>query len=260
MKKYIMKTTFLAISVVGILAGLGTQARAAHIDLGTAESFGVLGASTVTNTGPTIVEGDIGVHPGTAITGFFGTNENDGPGTFTGSSHQGDAVASDAQDDALTAYNQLAGFSFTQDLTGQNLAGQILTPGVYNFDTSADLSAAGVLTLDGPGEYIFQIGSTLITGSDSSVLLINGANPFDVYWQVGSSATLGTNTDFSGTIIADQSVTLNTGATLEGRAIALNAAVTLDSNLIVIPEPGSIALMGLGGLLMLMRRRTAVAA
>ena len=214
----------------------------------------MLGGSTVTNTGPTLLVGDLGVYPGTAITGFFGTIENDGPGTFTGSSHQADATAQQAKADALAAYNSLVGMAFTQDLTGQNLGGLTLSPGVYTFDTSAQLT--GILTLDGLGDCVFKIGSTLTTASNASISFINGANPFnDVFWQVGSSATLGTGTAFGGTIIANMDNTLTTGASVDGRVISLNGAVTLDNNSIVVPEPATLLLVGLGGLALIRRRQ-----
>lgn len=233
-------------------AGLATTTHAAPVALNSAESFAVLGGSTVTNTGATSLDGDLGVYPGTAITGFFGTNENDGPGTFTGSSHQGDAVAMQAQADALTAYNGLTGLTPTQDLTGQDLGGLTLSPGVYNFDTSAQLT--GTLTLDGAGDYTFLIGSTLTTASNSSVIFANGADAInDVFWRVGSSGTLGTGTAFGGTIIADQSNTLATGASVNGRVISLNGAVTLDNSNIVVPEPATLSMLVFGGLALIRR-------
>ncbi len=243
---------------VVFIVGMATHAGAAPVDLNSAESFAVLGGSTVTNTGPTTLDGDLGVSPGTAITGFFGTVENDGPGTFSGSSHQADAIAMLAQADALTAYNNLAAMVPTQDLTSQNLGGMTLNPGIYNFDVEAALT--GTLTLDGAGDYVFQIGSTLTTAAGSSVVFINGADPYnDVFWQVGSSSTLGTGTVFGGTIIADQTNTLGTGASVDGRVIALNAAVNLDTNNIVVPEPASLSLLALGGLALIRRRRRRMA-
>jgi hypothetical protein len=228
----------------------GAQANAGPIDMGAATSFGVLGASTVTNTGMTTVHGDVGVAPGTSITGFP-------PGQLiNGSLHLNTGTAIQAQADALTAYNMLAGMAPTMDLTGQDLGGMVLTPGVYSFSSSAFLT--GKLTLDGLGQtnplFVFQMGTTLITASDASVNLINGnfSTANDIYWQVGSSATLGTGTDFIGTIIADQSATLTTGANLDGRVIALNAAVTLDSNNIfnvrAVPSPGALAVLAMAGL------------
>ncbi|MCE5340027.1 MAG: DUF3494 domain-containing protein [Planctomycetaceae bacterium] len=245
------------LTTIILLSVLTTAGLANVIVLGTAENFAVLGGSTVTNTGMTALVGNLGVSPGTAITGFYGTIENDGPGTFTGTSHQGDAVALQAQNDALNAYNFLAGQ--TADVTyssGQDLS-LVLTPGVYHITGSAGLT--GTLTLDGMGNsnaiFIFQIDSTLITASASSVSLINGANADNVYFQVGSSATLGTGTSFAGTIIASASDTLNTGAGVNGRVIALNGAVTLDNNVITIPEPATICLLGLGVLSIIRRKK-----
>jgi type VI secretion system secreted protein VgrG len=194
-------------------------------DLGTAGSFGVLAGSAVTNTGPTTVDGDVGVSPGTSVTGFP-------PGIATGTIHAGNAVAAQAQNDAATAYNNAAGQACDFDLTGQDLGGMTLIPGVYCFDSSAQLT--GQLTLDGQGGrnsvFIFQIGSTLTTASNASVEVINSAEPCNVFWQVGSSATLGTNTDFAGNILALTSITLNTGAATQSGLYALNGAVTLDTN------------------------------
>ena len=194
--------------------------------LGTATSFGVLAGSTATNIGPTSIVGDLGVNPGNAITGFP-------PGVVIGgTTHAADAVALQAQLDVTAAYNDLAGQACDADLTSQDLAGLTLTPGVYCFSTSAQLT--GALTLDGQGDpsavFIFKIGSTLTTASSASVLTINGASGCNVFWQVGSSATLGTNTAFAGNMLALASITLNTSASLFGRALAQTGAVTMDSN------------------------------
>ena len=206
------------------------------VALGTAESFAVLGGSTVTNTGPTVVSGNLGVSPGSAVTGFP-------PGIVVppGTIHSADAVALQAQSDVVIAYNDLAGRASNFDLTGQDLGGLTLVPGVYTFSSSAQLT--GTLTLDAQGnpdaEFIFQIGSTITTASNSSVNVINGADGCNVYWQVGSSATLGTNTAFTGNILALTSITLVTNATImDGRALARNGAVTMDSNQVSIEECG----------------------
>jgi hypothetical protein len=195
--------------------------------LGTAGSFAVLGGSTVTNTGPTIVTGDLGVSPGTAITGFP-------PGSVIGTQHSADAVAAQAQSDVTAAYNDLAGQACDTDLTGQDLGGMTLAPGVYCFSTSAQLT--GNLVLDALGDpnavWVFQIGSTLTTASNASVAVINGGTSCNVFWQVGSSATLGTATAFKGNILALASIGLDKGASLSGRALAQTAAVTLDTNTI----------------------------
>jgi hypothetical protein len=196
------------------------------VALGTACSFGILGATpNVTNVGPTHVTGDVGISPASSITGFP-------PGTITGAFHAGDATAATAQGDLTTAYNNAAGAAGGAALVG-DLGGLTLTPGVYKQSTSELIT--GNLTLDGGGNangtWIFQIGSTLTTAAGNShIILINGANAHNVVWQVGSSATLGTNTVFQGTILAQASITLTTGATLNGRALARTGQVTLDSN------------------------------
>jgi hypothetical protein len=216
----------LALPLTALLA-VNAPALGAPI-LGSAQSFAVLGASTVTNTGATTIYGDLGVYPGTSITGS-------GSITFTGAVHQTDAVAQQAQADATTAFDALAALPFTADLTGQDLGGMTLTPGVYRFSSSAQLT--GTLTLDFGAQpnqlFVFQIHSTLTTASGSVVNVIGGSSASGVFFEVGSSATLGTSSVFAGNILAEASITLNTTAKiLCGRAIGLTAAVTLDTNTI----------------------------
>jgi len=217
------------IAIVPVAALLcGTSPAVAVPFLGSATGFAVLGASTDTITGSTTVKGDLGTYPGTAITGA-------GNLTITGTVHQTDAVAKQAQIDALKAFNYLKTLGATSDLSGQNLGGLTLGVGVYKYISSAQLT--GTLTLNFAGQsnrsIIFQIGSTLTTASASNIIVQNGNATDGVYFDVGSSATLGTSTTFAGNILADQSITLTTSAKiLCGRAIALNAAVTMDTNTI----------------------------
>jgi subtilisin family serine protease len=200
--------------------------------LGSAQSFAVLAGSTVTNTGSTVISGDLGVSPGSAVTGFP-------PGlVVSGAIHSADAATFAAQNAVTTAYNSLAGQACTLDVTGQDLGGQTLTAGVYCFSSSAQLT--GTLTLNAQGNanavFIFKMGSTLTTASASSVVLTNGASPRNVFWQVGSSATLGTATSFAGNILALTSITVTTGASVAGRTLARNGAVTLDANTVTAPS------------------------
>jgi len=216
------------LTAVGALASPGAQTAPG---LGSAASFAVLGGQTVTNTGPTTIFGDLGVSPGTAVTGFP-------PGIVTGgATHAADAVALQAQSDVTTAYDALAAQACTGDVTGQDLGGQTLTQGVYCSTSSAQLT--GTLTLDAQGNgaavFIFKMVSTLTTASSSSVRVINGGTGCNVFWQVGSSATVGTTTQFVGNILALTSIALQNGATIvPGRALARNGEVTMDTNNVTI--------------------------
>lgn len=226
-------TTGGAITAGGTTAtGVTTSACGlAPVVLGAADNFIVLAGSTVTNTGPTSLTGDLGVSPGTAVTGF-------GPGTIIGTQHVGDPAAAQAEVDLTAAYNDAAGRTLCPIAVAGNLGGQTLTPGLYKSTSSLEISS-GDLTLDAQGNanavFIFQMASTLTTTSGRQVILSGGAKSNNVFWQVGTSATLGSTSAFEGTIIADQAITLDTGVTLNGRVLARVAAVTLDSNTIVKP-------------------------
>ena len=195
--------------------------------LGAAQGFAVLGYSTVTNTGATVVTGNIGVSPGSALTGFP-------PGKIlSGQFYSGaPSLAGPAQIAAQAAYTNIAGQTKASDLTGKDLGGMTLTPGVYNFSSSAGLT--GTLTLDDSSDpnavFIFKMGSTITTASYSKIVMKSGGKGVNVYWQVGSSATIGTYSTFVGNIIATASITMTTGATTTGRLFALNGAVTMDTN------------------------------
>jgi hypothetical protein len=238
MSRSAVRLLSLAVPSVFVLAcGNGFLSRAAQSrniaaltstpSLGVARSFSVLGGATVTNTGPTTLSGDLGVYPGSAITGFP-------PGLLTppAATHAADAVAGQAQHDVGSAYDVLAAEPCTSDSSGQDLGERTLTPGVYCFSSEALLSGTLVLDakLDANAVFVFRIVSKLTTASSASVRLINGANPCNVFWQVGSSATVGTGTSFVGNILALTSIALQSGASLNGRALARNGEVTLDDN------------------------------
>lgn len=225
--------TLTAGSVLVATSAFG--ANQATVNLGTASTYAVLAGSTVTNTGATTFSGsaggDLGLSPGTSITGA-------GPGanaiTKTGTTHATDAAAAQAQLDLTTAYNDAAGRSVTSTPASGALGGLTLVSGTYNSASTLDLT--GTLTLDAQGDptavWVFQAGSTLITASGSSVSLINGAQACNVFWQVGSSATLGTSSTLVGHVMALTSITATTGATIQGSLLARNGAVTLDTNTI----------------------------
>ena len=203
------------------------------VPLGSTSSFAVLGGSTVTSTGATALTGDMGVSPGTAITGFP-------PGTLTGATHAGDATAATAMNDLTTAYNNAAGRTVGAVTIAGNIGGLTLTPGLYKSTSSLAISS-GDLTLDAQGNanavFIFQMASTLTTTSGRAVILAGGAKSANIFWQVGTSATLGTSSVFKGTLLANQSITLTTGASLNGRALTRIGGVTLAANAVVLPTP-----------------------
>ncbi|CAG4928566.1 ice-binding family protein [Acidithrix sp. C25] len=226
------KLTALGVSILGFAvftASTSSPAFAATaLNLGSATSYAVVAGSTITNTGSSVISGDIGLSPGTSITGFP-------PGTDTGTTNANNSASLAAQTAATAAYGIAASQSATTVAAG-TLGGVTFTPGAYNNST---LNLTGTITLNAGNNpnavFIFQSGSTLTTASSSNVVLENGAQACNVFWQVGSSATLGTTTNFAGTILALTSVTLNTGATVNGRIFAQTGGVTLESNSITIP-------------------------
>jgi Ice-binding-like len=216
-------------------ATAATAATSAPVPLGTAANFAVLAAATVTSTGPTTVTGDLGLSPGTSVTGFPS-------GQVTGTVYTADAAALQAQNDLATAYNDAAAQPATATIPTE-LGGTTVTPGVYN-SAAGTFGITGTVTLDAQGDpaavFIFQAASTLITASASNVKLINGATAANVFWVVGSSATLGTYSTFTGNIMALASITVTTGVTINGRALARTAAVTLDTDTITMSLPASL--------------------
>jgi hypothetical protein len=224
--------TTLLIAGSALVLGVWPMAALASTapGLGKATSFAVLAGATVTNTGLTVITGDLGVSPGTAVTGMTGPPN----GTLHGTQYTGtDAQAISAKRDLNIAYGVAASSPCNFNETGKNLGGQTLTPGTYCQTTAPTLT--GTVTLNGNGVYIFQIGSTLVTGPGATVSLIEGAQPCNVFWQVSSSATLDTTTTFVGTIMALTSISLNDGATIRGRALAQTGSVTLIHNQITAP-------------------------
>jgi hypothetical protein len=204
----------------------------APVKLGLAERFAILATAGITNIGATSITGDVGTYP-TSETGFDSVSLN-------GTNHAGNATTQGAQNDLTTAYNDAAGRTPVSTV-GTQLGGTIETPGVYGSDAEP-FQITGNLTLDAGGDpnavFIFKMASTLTTAVNSQVILSNGTRAANVYWVVGSSATLGVNSKFSGTILAAVSITLNSGAALDGRALARNGAVTLDTNTITRPSLG----------------------
>jgi len=227
----------VAVAIVAVVLGAGyilltqTSCSQGGVALGSAGGFAVLAGATVTNTDGTTVTGDLGVSPGTAVTGFP-------PGTVVGTIHAADSAAAGAIADLTIAYNDAAGRTLCPVTVAGNLGGQTLTPGLYKSTSGLEISS-GDLTLDAQGNanavFIFQMASSLTTTDGREVILTGGARASNVFWQVGSSATLGTNSTFFGTIMADQSVSLSTGATLHGRAMARIGAVTLDASTVTKP-------------------------
>ncbi len=222
----------IALAILAVFA-LPAAAQAAPVGLGTAGPFVVLGGAKVTNVGPSVLNGNLGISPGTELEGFGP------PAVINGSTHATTEVAAQAQLDLTTAYDAAAGQSVlpANDLSGEDLGGLKLSPGTYRYNAAALMT--GALTLDAEGdpnaEFVFQIGSQLTTESASSVVLVNGASPCNVYWQVGSSAVLGTTTSFQGTLMALTSISLNSNATVVGRMLARNGQVSLIENTLTRP-------------------------
>jgi hypothetical protein len=229
--------TLVLVSAVG-LALASSAAASTAIPLGTDTSFSVLAGAGITNTGPTTVGGDIGTFPTTSITGL-------GSMTVGGTNHAGDAVTQQAKTDLVTAYNVAAGEG-PAGAVAADLGGRTLAPGVYG--SASSLGLTGTVTLDAGGDpnamFVFKVGSAFTSASGSSVALVNGAQACNVFWQIGSSATLGTGSSFRGTILALTSITVTTGVTVDGRLLARNGAVTLDTDTITrstctTPQPPS---------------------
>jgi Ice-binding-like/WxL domain surface cell wall-binding len=229
---WLARGSALAVTISALIgAPSGAMAATAPVPLGTAASYAVLAGSTITNTGPTTISGDLGLSPGTSVTGFP-------PGQVNGTVHVADSAAVQAQADLTTAYDNAAARTVSATIPVE-LGGTTQTPGVYD-SAAGTFGITGTLTLDAQGDpnavFIFEAASTLITASGSSVSLINGAQASNVFWVVGSSATLGTSSTLQGSILALTSITVTAGATIDGRALARNGAVTLDTNTVNLSE------------------------
>jgi hypothetical protein len=223
----LLLTLLLLIMMAAPMISSVSLAAQPSVNLGTTKSFAVLAGSEITNTGSTTINGDVGLHPGTAFTG-------QDEATISGEVHLADDVAEQAKTALVTAYNDAAGRLPVTTIPTE-LGGTTLTPGIY-VSANGTFQITGTLTLDAEGDpdgvFVFQTDSTLITASGSSVSLLNGAQFCRIFWQVGSSATLGTNSKFVGHILAMQSISAQTGATVQGQLLARNGAVTLDGNTI----------------------------
>ncbi len=226
---WLVPTTVILAGIAVLAPAVSADAAQVPVGLGTVGSFAVIAGAGITNTGPTTVNGDIGTFPTPAESGTASM-------TITGTNHDADVVTQGAKNDLVTAYNTAAGEGPTTAVPA-DLGGRTLSPGTYN--SASSLGLTGTVTLNGGGDpnalFVFQAGSTLITASTSNVNLINGAQACNVFWQVGSSATLGTGSTFRGTILALTSISVTTGTTINGRLLARNGAVTLDTDTITKP-------------------------
>jgi hypothetical protein len=241
--------------IIVLFWAANVYATTVNVGLGAANLFAILGGTSVANTGASSITGNVGLWSGTSVTGFP-------PGTVSGTIDSANASAMQAQMDLTSAFNVAAAQPCGGVLTGQNLGGQTLTAGVYCFASSALLNGTLILNAQGNANavFIFEIGDTLTTLSSSQVTIINGGTGNNVFWQVGSSATLGTSSQFAGNILALSNITLDAGADIScGRALALNGSVTMDSNNVSIqsptcgagaigdvPEPGTATLFSIG--------------
>jgi hypothetical protein len=220
----------IGLAIAAMSVSHDASATQAIVPLGSAATFGVLAATTVTSTGNSTINGDLGVSPGNTVAGAP---------TVNGTSHLNDPIAAQAQADLLTAYNNAAGRTLGAVLVAGNLGGQTLAPGLYTSSSSLEISS-GDLTLDASGDtnavWIFQMATTLVTTSGRQVILTGGAQAGNVYWQVGSSATIGGSSVFKGTILAYTSITMDTsGTVLGGRLLAMHGEVALDGNTVTVP-------------------------